>query len=187
MTQLWAISAHDNGSYFLDEDKLTADDVCPVCGLLINHGFAPRSLEDFKAAGRDASSTYDNRLILSESLADFIQSNFPDEVDLVSLKAGRQAVFAVFPRAVAQVSESRTNIRRGDLCDVCVQYDYEMLPHPLCVKSASLEPGASFYRTNIEFGSNLGKRPLVVVTDAARRTLEASGFKGLEWIEVGCD
>ena len=185
MPGLWWLHGHDNRAHFLDEDLMPPGDFCPECGLLTNREYAPATLPDFRAFGRDITSTYDNRPIFSARLAQSFRAEFPGECDFLDLAVGRgEVVHVPVECAVATVYQSRSVLRRGELCETCVQFEYEMMPSPLWILGSSLPPERSIFQTDLQFGDRLAKSPFLLVRDAARRKIDAAGFKGLEWGEA---
>lgn len=151
----YVISGPDNGQFAYDSDT---SERCIECGKIDRKSSIRKN---FQSIGYDISYTFDNELVVSKSLYDFLKTR----VEMLEfLKAGE--CYYLIPKQFVEFDSETRKTRFGKKCGTCDSFLSVIGAHPCFLKNEINAPG--IYGTDIEFGdlSDSGKTqtPLIIVT-----------------------
>jgi len=148
--------------------------VCEACGTKLDAALVRPTYECGKCR-LDASSTYDNYLIVSAAFRDVVIGRDLTGARFTVLPAAPGFYVLDAPNIVAfDVERRRTHFAKH--CDTCNRYLEVAGATPAYLREL---PRADFSSTDILFGSGNELQPLKIISDRARQALEAARLKGL--------
>ncbi|HET7539730.1 MAG TPA: hypothetical protein VFK05_07655 [Polyangiaceae bacterium] len=102
---------------------------------------------------------------------------FPNSIRLEPLQSN---LFAFLPTAIVAFDAVARKTRFEGLCSTCGQYRSVIGAKPIMLTQGSAVEASGIARTDLEFGSDDEKAPLVVLGDEAAKRLIARRFSGCE-------
>lgn len=127
----------------------------------------------------DIGCTYDGVTVVSERFKNAYQSagllglNFrqlPDDLEF----------YAIRPERVVEYDAERRGTRFVNQCSQCGCYESVVGATPIYLKPISNVDATEFVRTNLEFGSNDEKSPLILCGESAADALSTVKLNGLD-------
>lgn len=197
--EVYAIYGKDNDSYaFRDAPELTENQRvhqaivpdmsgesradlrrCEACGELLDKWNEPLAGFVVKKRKLDIGSTYDGVTVVSvrfksayesDGLSGLMFRQLPDDPEF----------FAIRPERSVEYDADRRGTRFIKPCAQCGCYESVVGATPVYLKpGAGVEPN-EFVRTDLEFGSDDEKSPLLLCGNSAAAALQAADVKGLE-------
>jgi hypothetical protein len=176
----FSLSAPDCGVSFLS--SAPAESFCTKCSsFLANEFFLP--LLDMSKIRLDFCFTYDNRLLVSESAKNYLETYASTPVgfrivDPLSL------YYACVADRVLMFDIERRKTRFEGKCDVCGGFESVAGATPAFLRPGSIVEANGFYRTDVFFGSGPEQSPLHIVGDQLKQRLELT-FPELRFLALG--
>ncbi len=176
----YVLFGHDNGGYFFEG---APDGVlCGKCGTCLDYVYVPLKVKIPKSNRYDYSATYDNRPICSLRFINFLRNNLGFAVR--SWRVGTNPdYFYIFPDSEIPFDPIATQTRFEKKCRRCGSYDSIVGVTPAHVKVGRL-PGRGIFRTDLAFGSDKEKFPLILVDSQTKVDLLARKFRGMHFEDV---
>jgi hypothetical protein len=156
---------------------------CHICGELTAKWDEPLLGLVVKNRRYDISITYDGIELVSQLFKSAYESSglsglvfrpLPDEPDFFAIRASR----------AIQFDSERRKTRFIKPCPICGLYESVVGATPAFLKPGTAVEGREFVRTDLEFGSNDGKHPLLICGEAAAKALCQRQLKGLDLIPI---
>lgn len=152
---------------------------CDLCGKLMAKADEPLSGLVIKKRKYDVSCTYDGIDIVSQRFKTVY------EVEHLSGLVFRQlpqdpAFFAIYASKIVEFDAERRETEFENLCARCGQYESVIGVTPAFLKPGSDIGEREFCRTDLEFGSDDDKSPLVICGGEAAEALRQARLKGLD-------
>ena len=171
------LSAHDNDSFFLEDEKNLIDPTCPRCGYLLDPVNYFNPFFRMKKKVLDFSYTHDLRPIASLRFKEFcIRENYRD---LVFKDFERQLYFFHFiVNKIVELDIKRSQPRFENRCEACGNWKGTYLDN-IFLKNINKELEDGFYRTDVLFSSGNRKSPLIIVAPETYKKIKREKFKGL--------
>lgn len=159
---------------------------CEACNELIDKW--NESLDGLIVRKRkfDISCTYDGLDVVSQRFIDTYE-----QASLVGL-VFRQlpddpAFFAIQAKRIVQYDSDRRKTKFAKQCPVCGKYESVTGATPVFLKPKQTIDDLEFVRTDIEFGSDDEKSPLILCGKQAGKALSQARIKGLELVPIAND
>ena len=143
-------------------DGAPEDLFCPVCRSVLDKTYLPASLKlSRKARSMDIFATYDGKRLISERAAVFFRHHFADSCKITKLNVEDETPIYILESIISvEYDFVRRKTEFINLCKLCGNYEAIIGATPAFLKShPPLAHG--LYRTDIEFGSNNAKHPLL--------------------------
>ncbi len=156
---------------------------CKTCGALLAKQDEP--LTDLKIRKRryDLSITYDGVLIGSESFKEVYDSS-----NLVGLRFTAlpedPTLFSVIATTEVRFDSERRGTRFINKCPQCGHYESVVGAIPVYLVDDEGISDRAFVRTDLEFGSNDEKHPLLICGLSAAKALQDRDLKGVELLGI---
>ncbi len=156
---------------------------CAACGELLDKWQESLSGLVLKKRQLDISCTYDGVTVVSDRFKAAYESaglsgltfrQLPDDPEF----------FAIRPERVVEYDAGRRGTRFINPCPQCGRYESVVGATPVYLKPGSAIEPLEFVRTDLEFGSEDEKSPLLLCGNSAAGALRAAGLKGLELEDV---
>lgn len=179
--QSFVTFGQDNGLYYFQErDDLVR---CESCGTLLRKWEADLEVVSMRRRIRhDVSTSYDGVLVVSERFLEVYRHERMTGLEIRPVQGGLFSIIAT--REVAFDAIAR-GTRFANRCDCCGEYESVVGATPaILVSPDEIEP-LEFVRTDLEFGSNDAKAPLLICGEAAAAALVAAKLRGLDIEAVG--
>jgi hypothetical protein len=152
---------------------------CDACGALLGKWEeAPAGLV-IKKRRYDIASTYDGVLVGSRrfkttyedgKLRGLVFRQLPDDVSF----------FAIWAERAVPFDADRRKTRFINPCSVCGHFESVVGATPVYLKSGALINAQELVRTDLEFGSDDEKSPLLICGEIAARTCSFAKLKGVD-------
>jgi hypothetical protein len=151
---------------------------CDVCGQLTAKRREDLATVAIKRRPKVALSTsLDGVCVVLPSAKLVLEAKFTDQLQFESLQAG---LFAVMPVMAVEFDAASRKTRFGHRCPKCSEYDSVTGATPVFLK-AQVPPG-SVVRTDLEFGSDDEKAPLILAGNDAAAALSDLGLSGCKLV-----
>lgn len=156
---------------------------CEACGELLNKWDDPLTGLVVKKRKYDISSTYDGVVVVS------MRFKTTYETALLSGLSFRQlpddpAFFAINAGRIVEFDAERRNTRFVKPCNICNHFESVIGATPVYLKNGVTIGIREFVRTDLEFGSDDEKQPLILCGGGAADTLRSAKLKGLDLIAI---
>lgn len=174
----YRIGALDNDSYMYRTWKTAVR--CPVCGTVLDHtALNP----DFKLRRDvyDVSYTQDGACIVSELVKRVLSAYEGVDLDRLPHDGG---FYLLNVARVVRFDSVRRQTRFENFCDGCERFRQVAGATPAFLRGVHKQLPAGIYRTDIEFGSDDERSPLLIVSGDLRDVLNREARKGLFFEEV---
>jgi len=151
---------------------------CSVCGQLTAK--REENLTSVSIARRprfDVSCSVDGVVVVSRPVRHALEELFPAEVQFDVLQS---ELFAALPRSVVRFDSDARKTRFEGRCDTCGQYRSIIGAKPIMLQAGSCVSPDGIARTDLEFGSDDEKAPLIVLGDGPVAAIRTCGFSGCE-------
>lgn len=199
MTDAFCIYGQDNDSYAFRESLDLTDNQrvhqsivpdmlgatrsgvqrCEACGELLNKWSVPLDGLVVKKRSLDLSSTYDGVIIVSYRFRSLYESagliglafeDLPNDSGFFAIQAVRSVEYDAERRGTRFVKQ----------CEQCGTYESVVGATPVYLKGTATVETNEFVRTDLEFGSEDEKAPLLLCGEFAATELQNGNLKGLE-------
>ncbi|APV48329.1 hypothetical protein BWI17_00695 [Betaproteobacteria bacterium GR16-43] len=171
----YAVFGHDNRSYFFERD-VPWGVLCPQCKSVLNAAYRPSYLP--VRTGMDISATYDNVKVVSERFVELCREHALEGASFHRFEGQNGPYYFIESDRVVPFDAERRSTRFENKCHECSNFESVVGATPPYLKlRAPVERG--FHRTDLAFGSNQGKRPILVVdpeTAALFKSLKLLGM-----------
>lgn len=156
---------------------------CEECGDLRDKW--NESLENLVLKKRkfDISSTYDGIVVVSTQFKSVYESAGLSGLTFRPLP-GDKSFYAIRADRIVEYDAEQRGSRFIKPCPRCGSYESVVGATPVYFKSNVEVAPSEFVRTNLEFGSNDEKSPLLICGEAAAESLKEANLKGLEMEQV---
>lgn len=152
---------------------------CLSCGELLNKWDAPLVELVVRKRKYDISTTYDSVAVASERFKAIYDAN--GLTGLVFQRLPRApGFFGIQANRIVGFDAESSETRFLNQCDKCGHFESVVGVTPVFLKHGNRIQANEFARTDIEFGSNDEKGPLLLCGHEAARVLSEASVKGLE-------
>ncbi len=174
----YSLLCKDNSSFFLEDKSTINSTICSACDCLLNSLDYFNPFFELESKIFDLSSTYDNRYIASLRFKEFCLRNgyknilfkeFEKEINF----------FQFLPTEIVEFDAYRRKTEFIRYCEVCNSYREIIGAIPVFLKNVSKELSDNFYRTDLLFGANNAKQPLMIIGVETYKKLKREKMKGL--------
>jgi hypothetical protein len=177
---MFRISSQDNGLYFFRDREDVAR--CTVCGELLKKWEEDlASVSISKAPKYDLSYSYDGVLVATRRVKELIEH---EGLTGMSFRPLQRDLFAARPNDVVAFDAKRRGTRFEEKCEACGSYESVIGATPVLLRAGAVIAPNAFARTDLEFGSNDEKTPLVLCGDDAARALTKGKLRGVDLMPV---
>jgi len=152
---------------------------CDACGELLSKWSEPLNGLVVKKRSLDVSSTYDGVMIVSSRFRSLYESagliglvfeDLPSDSGFFAIRAARSVEYDAERRGTRFVKQ----------CEQCGTYESVVGATPVYLKGNATVGTNEFVRTDLEFGSEDEKSPLLLCGESAATELQNGNLKGLE-------
>jgi hypothetical protein len=151
---------------------------CNVCGQLTARREEDLSTTSIARPPKvDVSCSVDGVVVITSRVRRALDEIFPDATRIEPLQSN---LFAFLPTATVAFDAEARRTKFEGLCSTCGQYQSVIGATPIMLVRGSAVEASGIARTDLEFGSDDEKAPLVVLGDEAAEKLIAHGFSGCE-------
>ena len=173
-------SSQDNGLYFLyDRADLRR---CAVCNQLLNKWEEDlASVPITKTPRYNFSYSYDGVLVATRRVKELIEG---EGLVGMTFRPLQRDLFAARPSAVVAFDAKGRGTRFENKCDTCVSYESVVGATPIMLRAGEGVGANAFARTDLEFGSNDEKTPMVLCGDEVASALKKSKLRGVDVVRV---
>jgi hypothetical protein len=175
----YVITGPDNDSYMLDDVRLSETETCSVCGLLLNFEYHNPDLK-LRRATFDLSHCYDLGIIISIRLKEFCTRHQYAGLRFGSFRAS-QRYYQFFIDTKIELDRVNRGVQFIRKCKQCHQYKEVIGATPAFLKNEIPIPDG-FFASDLLFGSNNSKNPIIIVGTETKEKLQTERIKGL-WFE----
>ena len=175
----YVVTGPDNDSYMLDSIKLSETEVCPACGLLLNFEYHNPDLK-LRRSTFDLSHCYDLGTIVSLRFKEFCTRHNYTGIRFSAFHAS-QNYYQFFIDNVIELNGVKREVQFIKKCKQCHRYKEVIGATPAFLKNEEHIPDG-FFASDLLFGSNNSKNPLIIVGAETREKLQTERIKGL-WFE----
>lgn len=161
-----------------------SDDVlCDACGSCLNYGYSPQIIDIKPSKKYDISYTHELRSIYSERFVLFCKNDLRSQDFFVPIQAGGVTVYYMMPSRILNFDFQRRKVKFGLRCNKCGEYDFVVGAYPTFLKAcAPIDYG--FFRTDLAFGNQTSKFPLIVVGCEWKEMLSSQRFRGIDFTPI---
>jgi hypothetical protein len=155
---------------------------CGTCGALLEKWDDSLPGLVIKKRCFDIAITYDGVLVVSKAFKTVYESNglsglrfvpLPDDPTFCSINAAGVVEFDAVRRGTRFVRQ----------CATCEQFESIVGATPIYLKEGSMIPDVGFVRTDLEFGSEDERHPLLLCGASAGKALDNAALNGLDLVE----
>lgn len=155
---------------------------CPTCGALLTKWNDPLTGLVIKKRRFDISITYDGVVVVSDAFKTAYDLNGLSGLWFVPLPDD-SAFFNIQATDIVAFDAERRGTRFIKQCDSCGQFESVAGATPIYLKEGSTIADLGFVRTDLEFGSEDEKHPLLLCGPSAGKALKHAKLKGLDLAE----
>jgi hypothetical protein len=172
---MFLLMAPDNDLYFLrDRPDVTR---CSSCGALTKKWEEDMSSVPIPVNGRyDVSYSYDGVLVVTRKFKDVVADEGIVGMEFRPLQEG---LFSASAARVVQFDAKSRETRFENRCPTCHIYESVVGATPVFLMPGATVPDNGVARTDLEFGSDDEKGPLIICGDEAARKLRKRRLRGL--------
>jgi hypothetical protein len=184
MTQASAfvLRGHDiNAKFFEGAPK---DMFCPRCGSCLNRSYYPSTLSVQGASRYDFGYTQDLQPLFSKSLVNVINDQTGTSVAANEIRGSGGYFHLAVPETI-QFDAQRRKTEFGPRCGVCGQFEWVAGATPAFLIGDQVPPDG-ILKTDLEFGDQHGKSPLLVVGRKLKEIIESHAFPGIFFNDAYC-
>ena len=177
--RVYCIFGHDNDSYLFEGRDVKR---CNLCGSITDRRC---SLDGFKVQKRkyDLSTTYDGAFIGSQRFKDVYDKNEMRGLNFLKLPSDPDFYLVTIAEMV-EFDSLRRETRFENPCKECCQYESVIGATPIFLKNKSIVREGNFYRTDLEFGSDDEKAPLIIISRESADILKKANLNGIDYNPV---
>jgi hypothetical protein len=168
------LSIRDNDQYAFRENAAARR--CHACNGILDKWAAATKYHPKRAPRLDLGCTYDGVIIASDKAADFLRQSGIAGVELVPLAKGN---YFVKVSLVVRFDFKAKGTAFENQCVACGQFESVTGATPPVLCSGEIVPDNGIVRTDLEFGSNDEKSPVLLCGEAAAGQLARANLKGL--------
>jgi hypothetical protein len=168
------LSISDNDQYVFYDNPTALR--CQACKALLNKWADAASYRPQRRPRLDLGTTYDGVLIASERFAECLARAEIQGLDLMPLTLGS---YLVNPTIVVRFDCKSAGSLFDRQCAVCGHYESVVGTTPIALLPGEVVAENSIVRSDLEFGSNDEKCPVILCGDGAARELKRAKLKGL--------
>jgi hypothetical protein len=158
-------------------------DRCSACGELLSKWREPLAGIAIKKRKYDLSITYDGLTIASELFRSVCETNDLTGLEFRQLPDDTR-FFAVHATRAVEFDAVRRKTRFIKPCQQCGRYESVVGATPVYLKAGSTVGEREFVRTDLEFGSNDEKHPLLLCGFVAAEALNEAKLTGLDLMPI---
>ena len=171
----YSFYGHDNDTYFYyDRTDIKR---CPICNNLTDKWNEDISNIIITKTKIDISYSYDGILVVSEKFKKIYDENNIEGLNFIALKNG---FYFIRPINVVNFDSERRKTRFINQCKKCGMYESIAGSSPVFLKENETIPAKGFVRTDLEFGSDDEKHPLVLCGLEVGKILKKNKLSGIE-------
>lgn len=175
----YVVTGPDNDSYMLNGVNLSQAEICPACGLLLNFEYHNPDLKPRRATF-DLSHCYDLGTIVSLRFKEFCSRHQYTGIRFDSFHASPN-YFQFFINNKLKLNATKGEVQFIKKCKHCGRYKEVIGATPAFLKNEERIPDG-FFASDLLFGSDNHKNPLIIVGTETREKLQTEKIKGL-WFE----
>lgn len=176
MIVAYSMVGHDNGAHFFEE--ISTSCFCSNCRCLVDEKYKPDHLVGLKKNIDDLSSTYDGRDIASLRFKKFCERMSLTEV-IFSLVNQDPKLYLIEPTSELVFDVKRRKTKFEGYCSVCGKYQQVAGATPGFLKNICKPIKEGVYRTDVEFGSCIGKNKIIIVGVDTKEQIVKEGLSGV--------
>ncbi|MFD1000489.1 hypothetical protein ACFQ21_14285 [Ohtaekwangia kribbensis] len=175
----YVVTGPDNDSYMLDGVNLSEAGICHACGLLLNFEYHNPDLK-LRRATFDLSHCYDLGIIVSLRFKEFCIRHDYTGIRFSDFRA-LQNNYQLFIDNKIELDVIKRKIQFIKKCKHCHRYKEVIGATPAFLKNEEPIPNG-FFASDLLFGSDNSKNPIMIVGSETREKLQTERIKGL-WFE----
>jgi hypothetical protein len=156
---------------------------CPECGELLNKWNEVLKGLKIKRRRLDISCTYDGVDVVSARFKQVYESNALTGLRFIPLLDDPEFT-QIQATAVVEFDAIKRGTRFEKKCPVCGRFAVVVGATPVCLEEGSVIPERGFVWTDLEFGSDDGKSPLLLCGISAGQVLTNAKLNGLDLVEI---
>jgi hypothetical protein len=127
----------------------------------------------------DVSSTYDNVKVVSQRFVDVCREHELPGITFHRFEGKNGAYFFLESDRVVPFDPDRRGTRFEGRCAECGNFETVVGATPVYLRREA-PLGRGFYRTDLSFGSNQGKRPILLIDSESAELLDSLRLRGLD-------
>ena len=179
MSKGYSISGFDNDSFMCSSadrvfDEIGDIDVCPKCGYRTDFNYIYEKFR-VKRRGNDISFTYDGYCIVSLKFKEACDRAGFEGIEFLGLP-GDKEYYHLVPGCVVEFDCEKRKTRFENKCDVCGNYESVVGATPAFIKG---ELASDVCRTDILFGSGNAKKPIILISENAKKVFDREKLVGI--------
>ena len=175
----YVVTGPDNDSYMLDGINLPETKTCHGCGLLLNFEYHNPDLK-LRRSTFDLSHCYDLGAIVSLRFKEFCTRYNYTGARFSSFHAS-QSYHQIFIDNKIELDVVKRKIQFNKKCKHCNRHKEVIGATPAFLKNEDFIPDG-FFTSDLFFGSDNSKNPIIMIGVETRTKLQAEKIKGL-WFE----
>jgi hypothetical protein len=156
---------------------------CDTCGELLNKWDELLDGLVLKKRNFDITSTYDGVVVVSKRFTTAYESSCLSGLSFGQL-ADDPEFFAVSASRSIEFDAERRKTRFLKPCKTCNHFESVVGATPVCLKTGAMIGVQEFVRTDLEFGSNDEKHPLLLCGAIAADALRKAKLRGLDLLAI---
>jgi hypothetical protein len=176
----YVLGGHDITVHLFDSAPDTQ--VCPHCKSCLDRSYIPPQLKIPASQRYGFGGTRDLQLLFSTDLIKLIGEMTAQKFELHPISRTPDYAY-VIPHDLVEFDLERRATKIGPPCSQCMMPTYVVGATPAYLKCRSI-PDCGFFRTDIEFGGENGKSPLIVVGKTLKDEIESRHFRGVYFKEA---
>lgn len=177
----YRLSGPDNDTTFFEKEPPLGV-LCKECQSCFDFKYHPSSLGILASKKYDVSFTYDNRIIVSNKFKEFCSRNKIEGLNFYQLDD--KSLYYFIPENIIKINAEKSGIGFYDKCSLCVNYESAVGISSLSFNTKDISRG--IYRTDICFGSEKEKSPVVIVDIETVNLMKKEKFTGIIFESVFC-
>lgn len=181
----YLLSAHDNGSFYLDVEKPGDAPVCTKCGFLLSPVDYFNPFFKIKRKTLDFSFTYDNRPIVSLKFKEFCIRNNYKNISFKSFEREGE-FFQFFVKKTLVVDVEKSKLTYENYCDECGKWQGIFFKE-ISIISNLLGFDDEFYKTDLLFSQGNRKGAQFIIGVETYKKLKIEKMKGLIYDPITSD
>lgn len=177
----YTISAQDNGAYFFNECSKNV--LCPKCGTCTDYSWYPDKLElTENIQVKDASCTYDCRLIVSEKFKIFCSEQEYEGIYFYKVSE-KPVLYYMIPGKIISFDSDRRKTRFINKCEICGGYESIVGATPAFLRDNS-KVDDGLFRSDLAFASGKEKFPIIIIGSETYRKMKEYQLTGVEFKKI---
>ncbi|MGA2602185.1 MAG: hypothetical protein ABSH09_34905, partial [Bryobacteraceae bacterium] len=158
--------------------------VCPGCGSCLDRSYSPATLDLKDARRYDFGNTQDLQPLFSKPLVDMINDLSGQRLAANAVR-GSRGYFHLVVTETVEFDAQRRKTKFGPPCDVCGRVKWIAGATPAFLICNQIPPNGIF-RTDLEFGGQNGRAPLLILGKELKEKIESRRFPGIYFDDAYC-